>query len=634
MSFKSTPNRDVPWHRMLVVLAVIGAGSAGIFSQQQRSRLSLAPSKVARMSLYDCVHDEPLPVAEFAAFVDATDSVNLNFVHAVGPLGTYYMPESVGSGGALYDFDNDGLLDLFLVNSGKSPDAVGDFSEDVKTHSSLFRMTKDGHFTDVTAGSGLEQLGYGMGCAVGDVNNDGYADIYVTAVGQNRLLLNQGNMQFVDVTQAAGLEELEWGTGAAFLDYDRDGLLDLVVVNYARDDTYGFSVACGVRTGYVSYCGPNKFSPTIDQLYHNDGVKEVQGTMIPQFSNVTESSGLSSASTYGLAVVCADFTGDGWVDIYIANDAHPNRLWVNQKNGRFEDEALVRGVAVNQHGSAEGSMGIAVGDLDRNLSLDLVVTHLSGESTTLYLNDGTGYFTDASDAASLAGPSRRHTGWGAALIDLDHDGDLDLPLVHGLVIPCHSGFPPHGEDRFQVSRIEIKDSAAYWRDYHDRNRLLLSERPNLFRDETVELGGDFTRALGSGRSLIYGDLDEDGDLDLIVTNSGNRTRYYRNDLKKTGHWIRLRIIDPRWQRDALGAVVKVEAGDQAWMGAVLPASSYLASNDPRVHFGLGSVTTIDRILVQWPDGPVETCVEEFAGTEVDCDLIIERGRGKLGEEGQ
>lgn len=635
MSLKSTPKQGVPWHRILVVLAVIGAGAAGIIRQQQRTQLPwlLLPSDVAGKRLYDCVHDALLPVAEFVTFVDATDSVNLNFVHAVGPLGTYYVPESVGSGGALYDFDNDGLLDLFLVNSGKSPEAVGEFAPDVSVENRLYRM-EDGKFRDVSAGSGVERLGYGMGCAVGDVDNDGDADIYVTAVGQDRLLLNQGNMRFVDVTQAAGFEELEWGTGASFLDYDRDGLLDLVVVNYARDDTYGFSVACGVRQGYVSYCGPNKFSQTIDRLYHNDGVQEVQGSpnLIPQFSDVTESSGLSKASTYGFSAVCADFTGDSWIDIYIANDAHPNRLWVNQKNGQFKDEAVIRGVAVNQAGSAEGSMGIAVGDLDGDLSLDLVVTHLWGETTTLYHNDGTGHFKDHSDVAGLARASRGHTGWGAALVDLDHDGDLDLPLVNGLVIPCNSGFPPHGESRFQVHREMIKDTAAFWRDYHDRNMLMLSEEPTRLRDGTVELGGDFTRALGSGRSLIYGDPDEDGDLDLIVTNSGSRTRYYRNDLKKTGHWLRLRLLDRRLQRDALGAVVKIEAGGQAWMGPVLPASSYLASNDARVHFGLGSVTTIDRIVVHWPDGPVETCVEAFAGTEVDIDLVIERGRGKLLKE--
>jgi hypothetical protein len=620
---------------MLGLLAILGIGAVSIYRQQQRSRLDLEPQDQTHARLYDCVDADPLPAADLRTFVDATDSVQLNFTHAVGPPGTYYTPESVGSGGAFCDFDNDGLLDLFLVNSGRSPDALGEFAEGVQEESRLYRMSADGRFIDVSAGSGVERVGYGMGCAVGDVDNDGDADLYVTTVGQDRLFLNQGDMRFTDITAAAGFEKLEWGTGASFLDYDRDGLLDLVVVNYARDDTYEFSVACGIKAGRVSYCGPQRFQQTVDRLYHNDGIQQrPDGSSVPQFSDVTESSGLSGVTTYGFAAVCADFTGDGWVDIYIANDARPNRLWVNQTNGKFIDEAAARGVSVNGDGSAEGSMGIAVGDLDRNLALDLVVTHLSGESTTLYLNDGSGHFIDQTEAAGLLRPTFRHTGWGGALVDLDHDGDLDLPLVNGLVIPCHSGFPPHGDDRFQVHRERIEDATSFWRDYYDANLLMVSEEETTFRDRTIQQGGDFTRALGSGRSLIYGDPDRDGDLDLVVTNSGGRTRYYRNDFKKSGHWLRVRLLDPRWRRDALGASVRVEAGGETWMGAVVPASSYLASNDVRVHFGIGLMTKIDRVLVHWPDGPVDTCIEEFSGMEIDSDAILERGQGRIVKEPQ
>jgi len=632
MSSQPTGGPEVPWLRMLLVFLLIGGGAVGVF-MQQRGRPPAKSVQVGFKKLYDCAQDAPLPAAERTPLVEATDALKLDFSHAVGPLGTYYFPESVGSGGALCDFDNDGFLDLFLVNSGRSPEAIGEFAPDVRVESRLYRM-QDGKFVDVSADSGLEHLGYGMGCAAGDVDNDGDNDLYVTTVGQDRLFLNQGNMKFVDVTAAAGLSNAEWGTGASWLDYDRDGRLDLVVVNYARDDVYDFSVACGARQGYVSYCGPNRFSPTIDRLYHNDGMQQrpEDSQPIPRFSDVTEASGISQANTYGMAAVCADLTGDGWVDIYVANDAHPNRLWVNQQDGRFEDEAMARGVAVNGVGYSEGSMGLVVVDFDRDLSLDLVVTNLSGESTTLYLNDGAGYFQDRTDAVGLVVPSRRHTGWGAAMVDLDHDGDLDLPLVNGLVIPCHSGFPPHGEDRFQVAREEIKDSVAFWRDYHDRNKLLTMDKPGQFRDDTVDLGGDFTRAMGSGRSLIYGDPDEDGDIDLIVTNTGSRTHYYRNEFPKRGHWLRLRVLDPRWNRDAFGAKVTIEASGQAWTNVVLPASSYLASNDVRVHFGLGAVTSIDRIIVHWPDGPVESSVEEFECAEVDADVIIERGQGKLLKE--
>ena len=612
------------WLVIFFVLAGIGL----LWFQRQAGNKPEIASKTPEISPYGCVELEPLPPATEQTLVDATESIGLAFTHTVGPLGTYYMPESVGAGGAWHDFDDDGRLDLFLVGGEKSPDAP-DFPEGTRTGNALYRMSENGTLIDVTEGSGLGHLGYGMGCAVGDVDNDGDADLYVTTVGQDRLLMNVGHMRFEDVTTAAGFSETEWGTGAAFFDYDRDGRLDLVVSNYTRDDKYGHSVACGFREGLVSYCGPHKFSQTTDRLYHNEGplTDSLSGVESPRFRDVTVESGLAAATTYGFTTVCADFTGDRWPDIFIANDGQPNRLWVNQKDGTFLDEGLQRGVAVNGAGSAEAGMGVAVGDVDRNGALDLVVSHLSGETTTLYLNDGSGRFDDRTKAMNVAEPTIRHTGWGAALVDLDHDGWLDLPLVHGLVIPCHSRFAPHGEDVFHKRQEQIADPSRYWRDYADRNSLLMLNAAQRFSNDSISHGGDFSRAIGSGRALISGDPDEDGDLDLLVTYSGSPCRYYRNDFVKQGHWLRVRAIDPALMRDAIGAKITIEAGNLSLTGGIVPCSSFLANHDVRLHFGVGSLTQYDRVIVEWPNGPVETCVEEFPGGKTDTSLLIERGRG-------
>lgn len=633
MNDKTNPTATIGL-RLGLLLAGVAVLGYFLFHSEQQSIDSLPTTLEAPRgnSTYGCVELEPLPDAPSNPLVDATDQIGLKFTHEVGPLGTYYMPESVGSGGAWFDFDNDGRLDLFMVGCEKSPDA-NEFPAGTRTGNALFRMTENGKLIDVTEGAGLSHLGYGMGCAVGDIDNDGDGDLYVTTVGQDRMLLNLGDMKFRDITQEVGISENEWGTGVSFFDYDRDGWLDLVVANYTHDSQYGHSVACGFRQqGMVSYCGPHKFEQTVDRLYHNEGLTAETNDKtgaVPRFHDVTEAAGLSTATTYGFTVIAADLTGDKWPDILIANDAQPNRFWVNQKDGTFRDEAVIRGVAYNEAGAAQGNMGIAIGDMNRDGTLDLVVSHLSGEETVAYINDGAGNFRDHTRAMNIDQSTKRHTGWGAALIDLNHDGLLDLPLVHGLVIPCHSRFAPHGEDVFQKRQDVISDVEKYWRDYADRNRLLMLEEGIPYQDKTVERGGDFTRALGSGRALIYGDPDEDGDLDLVVTYSGSPARYYRNDFEKSGHWVRLRLYDSMRRRDAIGAKVSVISGDKTRTSAVVPCTSYLAHNDLRVHFGVGEWTHFDRIIVDWPDGPVDSCVEEFPGGVVDRDIVIERGTGVI-----
>ena len=622
----------LPWRRIAIVVIVAVTGLI-VSARNLRNQIAIAPATNASGSEtkgYGCTADTPIPAAESRPLRDATDDIGLTFSHTVGPLGTYFVPESVGSGAAWSDFDNDNRLDLFLLNGERSPGTTSEFPPGTRTGWALYKGNADGTLTDISAQAGLDGLGFAMGCAAGDLDNDGDTDIYVTCVKQDRLLLNEGNFRFRDIAVSAGISEQEWGTGVSFFDYDRDGQLDIVVANYTHDSQFDHRVSCGFKKVLVSYCGPRKFSPTVDRLYHNQGlaVTDDSGVAQPHFRDVTVASGMSEVTSYGFAAVTADLTGDDWPDILIANDSQPNRMWVNQRNGTFKEQAALHGVAVNGVGAALGSMGIAFGDIDRNQSPDFVVSTLSTESSVLFLNKGNGIFVDNTQLAGLNRCTRPHTGWGAALVDLDHDGWLDLPLVNGLVIPCHSGFAPHGEDVFQVRTDDVQDSAAYWEDYADRNLLLMSTSSAALRDATVDQGGDFTRAQGSGRCLLYGDPDDDGDIDLLVTNSGSRARFYRNEFPKKGHWTRLQLIDGERKRDAIGAQVSVECGADRWTATVTPCTSFLASNDARVHFGIGPQTQIDRIIVRWPDGPVEECVEEFAGSNVDADRQVVRGQGK------
>jgi hypothetical protein len=576
----------------------------------------------------DKVECEPPPEPMLSAdapryFADVTDELGIDFEHVVGPLGTYFMPESVGTGGALFDYDSDGDLDLYLVNCGKSPKATGDFAPGTRTENRLFRQEANGTFRDVTAESGLGDTGYGMGCAVADIDNDGDADVYITNYGPDRLYLNNGDGTFRDITAASGIDNPDWGTCAVWFDYDRDGRLDLFVVNYADDPKYGHSIACGFYQGRVSYCGPLKFAPTVDRLFHNEGpATDDEGRTIVRFREVTHEAGIDTDLTWGFGVVSADFNRDGWPDMYVASDAGMNPLWINQQDGTFKNEGGLRGVAFNQRGTPEGSMGIALGDADGDGHLDIVVSNLETEGASLFRNLGEGLFEERAQMVGLAAATRPHTGWGTALIDLDHDGNLDLPLVNGRVVPCRHGFAPHGEETLIVRSDQIDDPAAYWREYTDLNQLFFGTGNGKFADRTAS-GGDFAGAIASGRGLIYGDLDNDGDLDLVVTNCGTRARVYRNEVPKRGHWLRVRLVDPTGQRDAYGAEVTVVVGERRVLRLCSPAGSYLASNDPRLHFGLGNADHYDAIQVRWPDG----AEEQFPAGDSDRQITLERGTG-------
>ena len=575
------------------------------------------------------------PAADATGFFsDITDQVGLDFERAIGPLGTYFLPEINGSGGAMFDYDNDGDMDIYLVNSGRSPRALGELPSSLRTENRLFRQESDGSFVDVTAESGLGDTSYGISCAVGDIDNDGDLDVLVTNYGRDRLFLNlgpneKGVVRFRDATEAVGITSDGWANSAAFCDYDRDGFLDLFITQYGSEAFDAHKRACDYGGGHVGYCSPLEFNPSTDVLFHNDGPGP---DGVVRFSDVTTRAGIDSdrAKGTGFCVVPADFNQDGWADFYVANDMYPNRLWINQQDGTFKDLGLQTGSAYNFLGRGEASMGLAMGDVDSDGDWDLLSTHFTDETNTLYINDR-GQFRDATEQWQLGLPSRRHTGWGVAFVDLDHDGYLDIPLVNGLALPCqwrNSDADRQGDvidlDALaQSGQATVADPAAYWSEYTDRNQVYFNSGTGHFTERTAD-GGDFCRVPNSGRALVYGDVDNDGDVDLLVTTTGGRARLYRNEIDKSGHWLRLVVTDPATRRDAYGAELVIVCGDQKHHRILNPASSFLASHDPRVHVGLAA-QAYDRIEVRWPNGSRDW--EIFPGGSADRQVRLERGSG-------
>ncbi len=517
-------------------------------------------------------------------FEDVTDRVGLDFVHDAGPTdGSYFMPQIIGSGAALFDFDGDGLLDILLLQNGGPQSS---------SRNKLYKQAPDHHFQDVSAVSGLDFAGWNMGVAVGDVNNDGRPDVLITQYGGVKLFLNQGGGKFSEITKEAGLDAPGWSTSAAFFDYDRDGRLDLVVVRYLDYDP---SVSCPEPNGYRDYCNPNRFNGATSVLYHN--ITGPDGR--PRFEDVTEASGLGRVPGRGLGVVCADFDGDGWPDIFVANDGQPNRLWINHKNGAtrtFRDEAVTRGVAYNGMGQAQAGMGVALGDVDGDGLEDLFVTHLGEETNALWMQGPRGLFRDRTGAAGLAAPCWHCTSFGTVLADFDLDGALDAAVVNG-----------------RVRRAgPAAASAPYWPAYAERNQLFAGDGAGHFRDLSPTQGM-LCGAPNVGRGLAVGDVDGDGTPDLLVTTIGGRPRLLLDRAFPRGRWLAVRAFDPDDKRDAIGAEITVRAGGKHWMRRVDPCCGYLCSGDTLTLFGLGTTEKVDSIEVFWPDGPPETAREVFDG---------------------
>jgi hypothetical protein len=505
-------------------------------------------------------------------------------------------PEVMGSGAAFFDYDNDGDLDVFLVQAGPLPETGKPRPPD-----RLYRQSPDGRFTDATRESGLGDTGYGTGVSVGDFDNDGFVDVFVTNYGPNSLYRNLGNGRFANVTEKAGIRGSNWSESSVFCDYDADGFLDLFVTNYVKHDP---AKVCVKEDGAPDYCSPQSLPYQTDILYKNNG----NGT----FSDVTRTSGIASERLPGLGVVCADFTDDGRMDFYVANDGEANNLWVNLGNGKFEDHAFLMGAAVSAMGRPQASMGIGLGDVDADGDLDIFLTHLINDYNTLYVSLGKLGFEDRSAAAGLAAPSLPFTGFGTAFIDYEHDGDLDIVVVNG-AIDRHKPYPG--------ARM-----SEHWNRYAEPKQLYQNDGKGKFTEVGKQVPA-FTADIEVSRGLAVGDVDRDGDLDILVNNTGGPARLYRNDTKKSGSFLLVRAWDPKYKRDAQGAVVTVSAGGKKYVRVADPAFSYLSANDPRAHFGIPNAARADSIQVRWPDGTGEI----FPATALDRAIVLEKGRGKPGK---
>jgi enediyne biosynthesis protein E4 len=545
-----------------------------------------------------------VPAAVDPIFLESAAETGLAFTHVNGATGKYYMPEVMGSGVALFDYDNDGDLDVFLVQGGALAQTAGRGASDANAATSrLFRndLTSGSsgqrrlHFTDVTERARAGVRGYGMGVAVGDYDNDGHADLLVTAVGPTTLLHNNGDGTFTDATTQTGVTGSVWSTSAAFVDFDRDGHLDLFVVHYL-DFTIAGNKQCNDPLGARDYCTPRAYRPVPARLFRNDG----RG----HFIDSTAATGIDKAYGAGLGVAVGDYNGDGWLDLYVANDATPNQLWINQKDGTLADEGLLSGSALNASGNPEGSMGIASGDFDLDGDEDLFVTNIVGETSVLYVNDGQGTFEDARARLGLATPTAAFTGFGTDWIDYDNDGWPDLFVANGAVNIVES-------QRGQPSP------------YRMRNQLFRNIDGRRFEETSGSAGPSFARAEIS-RGAAFGDVDNDGDVDIVVTNNGGPVRLLLNQVGARNHWLSVRLEDGSGNRFGTGARIGVErAGRPTLWRRVRTDGSYLSASDVRAHFGLGSSASVDSIVVQWLGGRQE----RWTGISGDRLVTLRRGSG-------
>ncbi len=558
------------------------------------------------------------PTEDF--FVDETTRVGLDFAHSNGMSGKLYFAEIVGAGGALFDADNDGDLDAYLVQGGP----LGEPSPgDQLDRLLLNRLPAEGganvEFSDITERVGLKSAGYGMGAAVGDIDNDGWNDLYVTNLGANQMWRNQGVgddglVRFIDGTEETLTGGEDWSISAAFLDYNRDGWLDLYVVNYVRYSV-DEDAKCTSPTGLRDYCSPLSYKPEADQLFKNLGLGP-KGNI--RFEDVSEASGIASVRRNGMGVVSGDFNADGWPDLYVANDLSQNLLWLNQGDGTFIDEALLAGSALNGKGIAEASMGVAVGDVDRNGAEDLFMTHLFGESNTLFLAEAIGLgqagFVDRSAATGLGFPSVGSTGFGTVLLDYDNDGWSDVFVGNGAVTRAEAG-PGDTDSRGLKQRNQL---------YRHQGASL--NNPVRF-DDVTQLAGRALEHAEVTRGVVRGDVDNDGDSDLLVLNNNGPAQLLLNQVGHKQHWVGLRLVSGSPIRDHIGAVATLQQGEQRISQRVRTDGSYGSASDPRLLFGLGQDASVLSIEVTW----IDRASERWELDELDRYWTLTAGTGQLVE---
>jgi enediyne biosynthesis protein E4 len=508
-------------------------------------------------------------------FRDVTRDAGITFQHHAAPEKKYIV-ESMSGGVALFDFDNDGLIDIYFVDSltvdtAKDPGAA---------RSALYRNRGNGKFEDVTDKAGVGHPGWGMGVCTADVDGDGWEDMYVTALGGNKLYRNNHDGTFTDVTERAGVTGGGWSTGCGFADYDRDGDLDLFVSRYVKIDLsnlpqFGKDKTCEYR-GISVQCGPRGLPGEGDLLFRNDGNGK--------FTDVSAPAGVADARGYfGLGVAWFDGNQDGWPDLYVANDSNANFLYINQKDGTFKEVAFPMGVAVSEDGAEQGSMGVAVGDYDNTGRFSLWVTNFSEEYNALYHNDGD-HFTDVSFRSKTAAVSLPYVGWGNAFFDYDNDGLLDMIVVNGHVYP-------------QLDKARLRASAGY-----RQRKLLFHNRGDGTFDEVGSQAGTVMTEERVSRGLAIGDLDDDGKLDIVINDLDGGPQILHNEITPIGNWLKLRLKGRGPNTGAIGAVVVIRVGDTQQRRLVQSGSSYISQEDKRVQFGLGKAGQADSVQVTWPDG--------------------------------
>jgi len=516
-------------------------------------------------------------------FVDVTERLGIRFVQKASPTSRKYLLETMGSGVAVFDYDNDGRLDIFFANGARiddpiQPDAIPQ-KDGPQYWNRLYHQKVDGSFEDVTEKAGLAGIGYCTGVAVGDFDNDGYEDLFVTGYGRSTLYHNNGNGTFTDVTDKAGVAGSGWATSAAWFDYDHDGRLDLVVARYMEwkfDDIY-----CGERReGYRSYCHPDIFKPVSVLLYHNEGNGK--------FIEVSHKAGVDKPMK-GLGVAVADYDKDGWPDFFIANDSIPEALYHNKRDGTFEEVALVSGIALDGGGATFAGMGVDFEDYNNDGWPDVIVTDLANQRYSLYTNGGDGTFDYATNSSGLGAITLLHSGWGVRFLDYDNDGWKDLFIVQAHV----------------MDNIEVNEPHLH---YLEPPMLLHNERGRKFTDVSSSSGEVFHKRW-AGRGLASGDIDNDGKVDVIVTSNNGPARVLKNETPTDNHWLTLKLVGVKSNRDAIGAQVEIATESGKQYASVTTASSYQSSSDPRLHFGLGNAVSVKSIRIRWPSGMVQALPE-------------------------
>jgi len=527
------------------------------------------------------------PEASGAWFVDEAQARGIDFVQSTGCTGPYLFPEIVCGGAGLFDMDGDGDLDAYLVQSDGilKPRAE-------RAPNRLYENLGPQGFRDATETSGTGDRGYGMGCAVGDADDDGDLELYVTNLDGNVLFRNEGGGRFTDATEPSGTRVGEWSSSAAFFDPDLDGDLDLFVVNYLNW-TPAIERTCYAPPHGETYCGPHAYDrPATDTLLVNGG-----GLV---FQDASEAAGLRAAAGNGLGVVCLDADVDGYPDVFVANDASPNHLWINRRDGTFQERALLLGCAADQDGMVKAGMGIGVGDLDADGDEDLLVVNMQEEADSLFRNDRT-FFVERTAASRILPVTRPFTRFGCAFADFDCDGWLDLYEANGNILHSYKSYGSHPFDEPNVLFRGLGDGAF---------------------EEVLPRGGTSPVLAHTSRAAAFGDIDQDGALDVLVVNRDGPTYLLRNVCATRGHWLGFRVLEESG-RDAIGAVVSVRAGGRVQMRTVRSAYSYCAANDLRVHFGLGAAQEIDEVRVRWGTGAEES----FGAPGPDRYWSLRRGRG-------